>query len=210
MSEPMLIQATELNTLLDERRGKQILVCDCSFDLARSEAGRQAYEAGHIPGAVYVHLEDDLSAPRSGRNGRHPLPAANVFANRMAELGADNDTLIIAYDNANSMYAARLWWMLGWMGHQRRQVLDGGITAWKNAGLPIEKGQALPVSRGDFTQRSSLHGSGLQGGTRQPAEQRAPAHRRAQRRSFQGPERNHRPQGRPHTRRTQSFLHGQP
>jgi thiosulfate/3-mercaptopyruvate sulfurtransferase len=159
MSEPMLIQATELNTLLDERRGKQILVCDCSFDLARSEAGRQAYEAGHIPGAVYVHLEDDLSAPRSGRNGRHPLPAANVFANRMAELGADNDTLIIAYDNANSMYAARLWWMLGWMGHQRRQVLDGGITAWKNAGLPIEKGQALPVSRGDFTQRSSLHGS---------------------------------------------------
>ncbi len=157
MSESILIQANELNKLLDERRGKEILVCDCSFDLASPEAGRQAFEASHIPGAVYVHLEDDLSAPRTGHNGRHPLPAADVFASRMAELGADNDTLIIAYDNANSMYAARLWWMLGWMGHTRRQVLDGGIAAWKAAGLSLEKGEALPASRGDFTRRDALH-----------------------------------------------------
>ena len=159
MREQILIQPADLNKLLDERRGKDILVCDCSFDLAKPEAGRQAYEAGHIPGAVYVHLEDDLSAPRTGHNGRHPLPAAQDFASRMAELGADNDTLIIAYDNANSMYAARLWWMLGWMGHGRRQVLDGGMAAWKAASLNIEKGEPLPVSRGDFTQREALQSS---------------------------------------------------
>lgn len=159
MNEPLLIQPTDLDSLLKDHAGRKILVCDCSFDLTNPAAGRQAFEAAHVPGAVYLHLEDDLSAPRNGQNGRHPLPDADAFVRRMAELGADDDTLIIAYDNANSMYAARLWWMLGWVGHARRQVLDGGIAAWKAAGLDTEQGSTKPVVRGDFSRRTALHDS---------------------------------------------------
>ncbi len=84
MSEPILVQAAELNALLASEKNGDILVCDCSFDLADPAAGRRAHEAEHIPGAVYVGLEEDLSAPRTGKNGRHPLPDAQWFAARMA------------------------------------------------------------------------------------------------------------------------------
>ncbi|NYT38620.1 sulfurtransferase [Allopusillimonas soli] len=155
MSKSPLIQPQSLLAIQKAADGN-VLVLDCSFDLADPAAGRRAFEAEHIPGARYVHLEDDLSAPRTGRNGRHPLPDAQAFAQCMARLGARNDTHIVAYDNAGSMYAARLWWMLGWAGHAARQVLDGGLAAWKAAGLPTEAGDPAQAAGGSFSLRAPL------------------------------------------------------
>jgi thiosulfate/3-mercaptopyruvate sulfurtransferase len=132
------------------------VVIDCSFELANPSAGRRAYEAGHIPGALYVHLEHTLSAQQTGRNGRHPLPTREAFARSMAELGLDDSTSVVAYDNAEGMYAARLWWMLRWAGHANVAVLDGGIAAWRDAGLPLSTEAPEPLTAGRFGLRPSL------------------------------------------------------
>jgi thiosulfate/3-mercaptopyruvate sulfurtransferase len=115
-----------------------VLVLDCSFDLTDLDAGQRLYANGHIPGARYVHLERDLSSPRTGNNGRHPLPTRADFAQTLAALGAHDGTQIVACDNAAGMYAARLWWMLRWVGHSAAAVLDGGMAAWKAAGLTLQ------------------------------------------------------------------------
>jgi len=134
----------------------KLLVVDCSFELSDPAAGRRAYDAGHLPGAVYMHLDETLSAAKTGRNGRHPLPERAAFARTMAALGADDDTLVVAYDNAGGMYAARLWWMLRWAGHAAAAVLDGGIAAWKAEGLPLQTGAPPARAPGRFTLRASL------------------------------------------------------
>jgi len=140
---------------LQREKTAQVLICDCRFDLADPEAGARAYAEGHLPGAVYVHLEQDLSAAKTGRNGRHPLPNPEQFVARMAELGAGDDTQIIAYDACDGRYAARLWWMLRWVGHDAAAVLDGGLAAWQAAGLPLSTAQAAPRTHGRFTRRAS-------------------------------------------------------
>jgi thiosulfate/3-mercaptopyruvate sulfurtransferase len=113
------------------------VVCDCRHDLADVEAGRRAYRESHIPGARFVHLDEDLSAPKTGKNGRHPLPDPERFARRLGELGIGNDAQVVAYDASGGCYAARLWWMLRWLGHRAAAVLDGGWAAWTGAGLPV-------------------------------------------------------------------------
>src|SRR5580692_2454901 len=134
------LEIMEFRTLIDvdslqELLGKpQVAVVDCRFDLMNPEAGRQAYLAGHIPGARYADLNRDLSAPIGLHTGRHPLPHPAEFAGRLGELGIDNDTQVIAYDDANASYAARLWWMLRWLGHGAVAVLDGGFKAWAARG----------------------------------------------------------------------------
>ena len=115
-----------------------IAVIDCRFDLMNPGAGRLAYLKGHIPGAVYADLNQDLSGPVTSSSGRHPLPAPEAFAARLGTLGVANATQVIAYDDANGSYAARLWWMLRWLGHARAAVLDGGIKAWIATGGPLE------------------------------------------------------------------------
>jgi thiosulfate/3-mercaptopyruvate sulfurtransferase len=150
-----LINARELYEHMAHQRAG-VLVLDCSFELTDPGAGRRAYAAGHLPGAVYVHLEDTLSAPKNGRNGRHPLPTRAAFARTMAELGANDDTLIVGYDNAGGMYAARLWWMLRWAGHARAAVLDGGVGAWKAEGLPIDSTSVPARAEGHFSLREPL------------------------------------------------------
>lgn len=150
-----LLQVHEVTTLMARDAGK-LLMCDCSFDLADPQAGRETYRAGHIPAAQYVHLDNDLSGEKNGRNGRHPLPDQAQFVQRMQALGASDDTLIVAYDNAAGAFAARLWWLLGWVGHRRRAVLDGGFQAWKDAGLEVETGDRSPVQSGTFSLRPSL------------------------------------------------------
>lgn len=149
-----LIQAPDLYAMLSGGPVK-MLVLDCSFDLAQPAAGPEVHRQGHIPDAGYVHLDADLSGPKTGRNGRHPLPDADAFVRRMRSLGADDDTLIVAYDNAASMYAARLWWLLGWVGHGRRCVLDGGFAAWLAAGLPVQAGLGRAPAAGNFSRRPS-------------------------------------------------------
>jgi thiosulfate/3-mercaptopyruvate sulfurtransferase len=131
-----LIPAEQLAASDSASRGW--LVVDCRFDLARPDAGEAAYRAGHIPGAVYAHLDRDLSSPITPTTGRHPLPDAARFAETLGRWGLTSDTQVIAYDTDNSAYAARLWWLLRWVGHRTVAVLDGGFKAWTAAGLPID------------------------------------------------------------------------
>jgi len=112
------------------------LIVDCRFDLAQPAAGEAAYGAGHIPGAIYAHLDRDLSSPITPTTGRHPLPDPERFAQTLSRWGVGPDTQVIAYDADNGMYASRLWWLLRWVGHRAVAVLDGGFKAWTAAGLP--------------------------------------------------------------------------
>ena len=115
-----------------------LLIVDCRFELSDPSRGRADYLAGHIPGAVYAHLDEQLSGPRSGTTGRHPLPSPAAFARTLGEWGLEPGTLVVAYDQANGAMASRLWWMLRARGHAQVQVLDGGITAWRAAGHDVE------------------------------------------------------------------------
>ncbi len=117
------------------------LLVDCRFSLADTEAGRRAYLAGHIPGAIYAHLDEELSNPPVTDNGRHPLPAPEVLAARFARMGIGPATQVVAYDDANGMIASRLWWMLRYMGHEAVAVLDGGWLAWVAAGYGQRVGE---------------------------------------------------------------------
>jgi thiosulfate/3-mercaptopyruvate sulfurtransferase len=122
-----------------------LVVIDVRHDLASSERwGEDAYRAGHIPGAVFAHLDRDLSAPKTGRNGRHPLPSVEAAAATFGRLGIAASAQVVAYDQASGMYAARLWWMLRWLGHDAVAVLDGGFAAWQSEGRAIESGVREP------------------------------------------------------------------
>jgi thiosulfate/3-mercaptopyruvate sulfurtransferase len=115
------------------------IVVDCSFDLIDKRLGESDYLQGHIPGAVFVDLERDLTARPNGRNGRHPLPAPNALAQVFSRLGIDNQTTVVAYDRNGSPYAAHLWWILHYLGGRCR-VLDGGFWAWVEAGYEVRSG----------------------------------------------------------------------
>lgn len=115
-------------------------VADCRFELGRPDAGRAAFEAGHIPGAIYVDLERDLSAAIGPSTGRHPLPGVTEFAATLSRLGIGNDTKVACYDAGSGAFGARLWWMLRWVGHDAVAVLDGGFAAWTGEGRPVSTG----------------------------------------------------------------------
>ena len=141
------------------RKPGDVRVFDCRFDLADPAAGRKRYEAGHIPHAIYAHLDDDLSGPVvPGRTGRHPLPDRAAFRRFLRGHGVTPAHQVIAYDDAGGMYAARFWWMARWAGHAAVAVLDGGYAAWTDGGderhapreLPAETARA--VSMGDVRQ----------------------------------------------------------
>src|SRR5262249_7380431 len=114
------------------------VVVDCRFTLTDPAAGPAAYARSHIPGARYAHLDDDLARHPGPGDGRHPLPDAATFAARLRALGIRHDPPVVASDGAGGVMAARLWWLLGWLRHDRRLVLDGGFAAWSAAGLPVE------------------------------------------------------------------------
>jgi thiosulfate/3-mercaptopyruvate sulfurtransferase len=124
-----------------------VRILDCRFDLGDVHAGRLAYEAGHIPGAVYADLDIDLSAPIQPDSGRHPLPGAPDFASTLGRLGIDNSTDVIVYDAGPGSLAARAWWMLRWVGHERVRLLDGGFQAWQTLGWPVVGGQERVAQR---------------------------------------------------------------
>jgi thiosulfate/3-mercaptopyruvate sulfurtransferase len=129
-----LIAASELATHLNDA---DWAIIDCRFDLARPDWGAQAYAGGHIPHALYAHLDHDLSAARTPRSGRHPLPQVEALAITLGRFGIDERVQVIAYDQGPGAYAARLWWLLRWLGHSQVAVLDGGLAAWERAGLPL-------------------------------------------------------------------------
>lgn len=122
------------------------VVVDCRFDLAQPQAGRLQYQQGHIPGAFYLDLEADLSAPKQAHGGRHPLPDMEAFGQTLGALGVDDEVTVVVYDDQGGCMAARLWWMLRYLGHTRARVLDGGWSAWRRGGYPVtaEVRQATP------------------------------------------------------------------
>ncbi|MDH4100179.1 MAG: sulfurtransferase [Nitrospirota bacterium] len=133
------------------------LVVDCRFDLANKQWGRAAYAESHIPGAIYAHLDDDLSAPIvPGVTGRHPLPSIEQFAATLARWGIDERVQVVTYDDKGGMFAARLWWMLRWLGHEKVAVLDGGWKHWLDAGQPVSADVPTRAAR-TFTPRPQLH-----------------------------------------------------
>jgi thiosulfate/3-mercaptopyruvate sulfurtransferase len=125
------------------------VICDCRHDLADAGAGRRAYGESHAPGARFVHLDEDLSGTKNGRNGRHPLPAPAAFARCIAAVGITNRSQVVAYDASGGPYASRLWWMLRWAGHDAVAVLDGGWGAWVRAGYPVTA-EVPAVTPGSF------------------------------------------------------------
>ncbi|HEV3285448.1 MAG TPA: sulfurtransferase [Steroidobacteraceae bacterium] len=133
--------------LLPHLGDPQWAVIDCRFDLARPDWGAGAYRAGHIPSARYAHLERDLSGPRSERSGRHPLPDPATLAATFGRLGIDATVQVIAYDQGPGAFAARLWWLLRWLGHRQVAVLDGGFAAWERAALPVSSADATHPAR---------------------------------------------------------------
>lgn len=128
---------------------------DCRFELSRPEWGEQAWAAGHIPHALYAHLDRDLSGPRTAGSGRHPLPDPGALAGTFGRFGIDGGVQVVAYDQGPGAYAARLWWLLRWLGHTRVAVLDGGFAAWERARLPVSSGPAARPPR-RFVARANL------------------------------------------------------
>lgn len=129
-----LISAAELAAIHDD---PQLVVVDVRHDLGDHGLGARRYAESHIPGAHFLSVDDDLAAPRTGRNGRHPLPTPVAFAATLSAIGVDEGKQVIAYDQAQTTYSARLWWMLRWLGHRNVAVLDGGLDAWMRAGFAV-------------------------------------------------------------------------
>ncbi|KVT10955.1 sulfurtransferase [Burkholderia ubonensis] len=132
-----------------------VAMFDCRFDLADTGAGETAYAAGHIPGAQYLHLDRDLSGRKTGTNGRHPLPTRDALVATLVDRGLKQGQQVVAYDAQGGSYAARLWWLLRWLGHDSVAVLDGGLQAWQAAGQPLTTETQHP-SRGDFRAQAPL------------------------------------------------------
>lgn len=120
-------------------------IVDCRFTLGKPQAGRESYEQEHIPGAVYLDLELDLSSPVTEHGGRHPLPDPQVLASRLSRLGISNDTRIVAYDDESGMNAARLWWLLRYLGHEQVFILEDSFSTWKEAKYPVTDHQPVRV-----------------------------------------------------------------
>lgn len=113
------------------------ILFDARFSLADAEAGEKAYRQGHLPGARYVHLNDDLSSPVRSYTGRHPLPNFSQLADKLGAWGVNHRSQVVVYDDAGGAFAGRLWWLLRCMGHERVAVLDGGLKQWQRLGLPM-------------------------------------------------------------------------
>ena len=157
---PIEIARDRMFAKFNRRAERQpVLVMDCSFDLMNPAAGRQQYEAQHIPGAVYVDLDEHLS-DKTGSDrasgGRHPLPSRETFARRLQALGLDPGMQVVVMDRQGANYCGRLWWMLKWCGHEAVAVLDGGLAAWKAAGGALDSGPAQARPAGDFRLGPSL------------------------------------------------------
>ena len=123
------------------------VIIDCRFDLADTEWGEQEYRSLHIPGAIYAHLDHDLSGIKTPLTGRHPLPDSEVFCKTMSRFGIDKETQVIVYDATNGSYASRLWFLLRLYGHTKVALLDGGFAQWYKESLPIESGWCEKLPR---------------------------------------------------------------
>jgi thiosulfate/3-mercaptopyruvate sulfurtransferase len=136
--------------LAAELGSSDLVIVDSRHDLMNPAVGRDAYATGHIPGAIFMSIDDDLSAHKNGSNGRHPLPTPQAFATTLGAKGISNASKVIVYDGGNAMYAGRLWWMLRWLGHDKVFVLDGGFAQWQKEARAIET-QPVTLAATTFT-----------------------------------------------------------
>lgn len=153
-----LISADELRALQASGSTPPVIV-DCGFDLVDTEAGERAWREAHVAGSFYLHLDRDLSGAKTGRNGRHPLPERTTFAATLGRLGITPATQVIALDRQGGPYAARLWWMLRWLGHEAVAVLDGGHNAWQAAGGAVDAEPPESRAAAPYPERTPLAGS---------------------------------------------------
>lgn len=135
-----LISVSELNALMKESSGTQNspVILDARFNLAAPDEGRAAHLAGHIPSAFYVHLDAQLSSPITPASGRHPLPDMQALASWFSAIGIQQSKQVIVYDDMAGAMAARCWWLLKLLNHQKVAVLDGGFPLWEKTGLAVE------------------------------------------------------------------------
>lgn len=133
--------------LHDHLHDDQLVIVDCRFHLSTAEAGAEDYGQDHIPGALYFHLNRDLSGPKAEHGGRHPLPSVEALTSLFSQAGIDEHTTVIAYDDQEMAMAGRLWWLLRYLGHDRTAVLDGGYAAWKRAGYEVTADVPTPKPR---------------------------------------------------------------
>ncbi|WP_405081329.1 sulfurtransferase [Paenibacillus chitinolyticus] len=147
-----------LEWLYEHLQDPDLLIADCRFALGEPWSGRQDYSIDHIPGAFYVDLEEDMSGEKREHGGRHPLPDLGAFSMRASAIGVDASKTVVAYDDQGGAMAARLWWMLRFLGHERVYVLDRGYSQWKAAGYPVtaEAPQASPATFSPKVQRHML------------------------------------------------------
>ena len=144
---PSFTTLIDVASLASQIDSGELALFDCRSELGNPRWGEAQYADSHIPGAQFLHLERDLSSPVTATSGRHPLPDPQAFAQRLGALGAGTGLQIVAYDQGNGAYAARLWWLARWIGHARVAVLDGGFAAWRAAGLPLETTVRTPQPR---------------------------------------------------------------
>jgi thiosulfate/3-mercaptopyruvate sulfurtransferase len=137
-----LITASELAALLAAE--PKPVVIDTSFDLADTDSGAKRFRASHLPGSHYLHLDRDLSAAKTGRNGRHPLPSPEALTKLFSRLGVTAGKQVVVYDAAQNMYAGRLWWTLKWLGHEAVALLDGSLSKWKAEGRALTTAAPSP------------------------------------------------------------------
>lgn len=147
MPSAPLISATELLALVGTPAAPVLL--DCGFDLGDTDAGERDHHAGHLPGARYLHLDRDLSGPKTAAGardgGRHPLPGRALLAERVGQWGVQPGRAVVCYDRQGGPFAARAWWLLRWLGHAQVRVLDGGVDAWRAAGGTLDtRAPAVP------------------------------------------------------------------
>jgi thiosulfate/3-mercaptopyruvate sulfurtransferase len=147
--EPPLTYKTliSVNALIDHIDDPSWAIIDCRFNLTDPNEGQRVYLQAHIPGAIYAHLEQDLSAPITGTNGRHPLPDVEKLATLFGQWGIDSDIQVVCYDSRGGGFAARLWWSLHYLGHDAVAVLDGGFPAWTRAEYPVREGKETRAPR---------------------------------------------------------------
>lgn len=129
--------------VLEQLSADNVRLVDCRFQLGNPSYGWEEYEKSHIPGAIYFHLEKELSGNVTEHGGRHPLPPIADFRNVLEEAGISNETVVIAYDGGEGAFAARLWWLLKYVGHDQVYILDGGMKAWEAANYSLS--HEIPV-----------------------------------------------------------------
>ncbi len=146
-----IIEVTDLEAMLGD---PDVRIIDCRFDLGNPAAGLDAWQAGHIPGAVFADLDKDLSGSLGPTTGRHPLPRPEALERSLARLGVSAEHQVIVYDDASGAFAARAWWLIRWLGHDAVALLNGGYAAWCGAGMPVTA-EPRQWPRGNFEARAT-------------------------------------------------------